>query len=365
MDFMRHRPRSVRGAGMFMMTGLLGLLMAGATIALVPSVDGKTGEDETDGIEETGLRPDSPAEMDLPGFGDPSLPETGAGTVAPTGGWPEPGRPVSPAATEGSDTLWGDLGDDEISGGGGIDQINGYEGDDTLSGGEGRDFIFGGAGNDSITGGAGDDSLDGGTGDDHLSGGAGNDYLAGGMGDDTLAGDDGDDTVLGGAGDDLLRGGAGNDALMGNDGDDTLIGGLGNDTLMGGAGEDLLDGRALVDGKDIDGRDYLNGGLGDDRLIAGSDDWASGNEGADDFAIGDWIDPAHPATIADFTKGEDRLVVLWDGEEPPELGIEAGAGDARWITVNGDRLAEVLHGAGLTPGDLLLMRPAEFAAIAG
>ena len=62
--------------------------------------------------------------------------------------------------------------------------------------------------------------------------GAGNDTLGGGGGNDTLGGGGGNDTLTGGGGNDTLTGGGGNDTVVaGGGGDDTVVGGSGNDTI--------------------------------------------------------------------------------------------------------------------------------------
>ena len=179
-------------------------------------------------------------------------------------------------------------------------------------------------------------------------------------GADTLLGGAGQDHLIGGAGDDRLEGGAGTDTLEGAAGNDSLSGGTGQDDLSGGAGDDLLDGRVPdAHGHDTDGRDFLNAGAGDDTVIGGADDWLSGNEGHDTFAIGGWIDPAHPATIADYEPGKDHLVLVYDGASP-HLSIEPSETDgAAWISANGTRLAEVLNAGGLSAADVLAMTPAQ------
>lgn len=195
------------------------------------------------------------------------------------------------------------------------------------AGGAGNDTLNGGAGNDWLEGDDGNDWLDGGDGDDMLIGGNGSDTLLGGAGNDTLLGGSGDDLLLGGAGNDSLVGGSGRDTLMGGDGDDTLVGGLGDDMLFGGLGADLLmggDGDDLLVGSasrdsDDGAPDTLNGGLGNDTLILGSGDLAHGGEGDDDFILGDWMAGGAAATIADFTEGEDRIIINYSSDTPPRI----------------------------------------------
>ena len=153
---------------------------------------------------------------------------------------------------------------------------------------------------------------------------------------------EGADTLLGDLFADEIDGGEGSDQINGYGGDDLLQGGEGSDSLAGSEGSDTLE-----------------GGAGDDTVIGGADDWLSGNEGHDTFAIGDWIDPAHPATIADYEPGKDHLVLVYDGASP-HLSIEPSETDgAAWISANGTRLAEVLNAGGLSAADVLAMTPAQ------
>lgn len=185
---------------------------------------------------------------------------------------------------------------------------------------------------------------------------AGDDLLTDGSpGPDTLQGGDGDDLLAGRAGDDLLSGGAGNDWLLGLDGADTLQGGPGRDVLIGGAGGDrmiggagddfveaanIIDEDALVaslDGlrsfSDIafayalpglsDQGDLVDLGAGDDTVVVGHDDSVTGGDGADEFALGDWIEGGRPALIEDFDLAEDLITFVTADDQPtPDLTIE-------------------------------------------
>jgi Domain of unknown function (DUF4347)/Bacterial Ig domain/RTX calcium-binding nonapeptide repeat (4 copies) len=221
------------------------------------------------------------------------------------------------AAGQNDDVAIGGKGDDWISGDLGNDTAIGAQGDDYLFGGSfdptGRDLLFGGGGNDSLNGEDAADTLSGDEGDDTLSGGKGNDVLVGGTGNDLLLGDRGSDTLCGGDGDDTifgdsprslngvpdsLCGGAGNDLMFGNGGDDQLWGDEGNDTLYGGKGDDTLTGGS--------GNNTLSGGAGGDRFVLSA---GTGND-----------------VIADFTKGED-LLVLTGGITFNQLSITPGAND--------------------------------------
>lgn len=307
---------------MFLISGLLGLLVAGVSIGLAPA----TGSQEP---------------------GDGAAPDDAAQDTPPP-------APVS-------DTIaWGGAEGDVLSGDVGDDQLNGYAGEDRLDGGPGHDVLVGAADDDVILGGAGDDTLIGEDGDDLLEGGAGNDLLAGHFGDDTLEGGAGNDSLIGGAGADLLRGGPGDDTLEGAAGDDTLDGGAGADELFGGAGDDWITG--LSDEDEADAPDLLNGGEGADILLAGPGDWVHGGEGGDLFAIADWDGADTPARITDFNPAEDRIAIVWDGDAPvPDLTVEIAGADMAVILLNGAKIAEVLNAPQLTAGDLLIMPQGAFA----
>lgn len=328
---------------MWLLSGLLGLLVAGVSAGFVD-----TPSEEPD---------DAPEPDDTT-------------TTRPLSGDEIPPREASAAPSAEDDILWGDLFDDMLEGLEGDDQINGFEGADVLDGGDGDDRLWGDAGDDTLDGGAADDSLSGGDGDDLLDGGAGADHLSGGFGADTLSGGDGADSLTGGADADLLDGGAGDDTLFGASGDDSMIGGAGRDEIFGNAGDDWLDGLA---GEGESGSttasegDFLNGGEGADTLMTGSDDWSSGGEDGDLFALGEWIDPAAPATIADFDAREDQIAVVYDPDsaEAPDLSLEPSdtTEGATWIVLNGIRLAEVLDAPDLSLADILLVTPSEFAQL--
>ncbi|WP_141399408.1 hypothetical protein [Rhodobacter maris] len=136
-----------------------------------------------------------------------------------------------------------------------------------------------------------------------------------------------------------------------------------------GKGDDLRNGvvpSGEIGNMDADGTDYLNGGAGADKLMTGSGDWTSGGEEDDLFVLGDWIDPAAPATIADYDQSLDQIVVVYDPESAtaPELTLEPSETEGNlWITLNGVRLAEVIDAGALTTDDVLLITPAELAAL--
>jgi Ca2+-binding RTX toxin-like protein len=316
-----------------------------------------------------------------PATGDDDVPEGGqANADAPQGGSlldppgqaaeddPDAGMPVSddlPDPADPDETLSGGVADDILTGRAGDDLVTGGDGNDLLGGRYGNDTLDGGAGDDGLNGGGGQDRLDGGAGDDDLQGLEGRDTLSGGTGDDTLRGGGGDDSLDAGMGDDSLIGGEGQDSLSGGDGADALAGGYGDDLIAGGAGGDTLDGN---DGNDTiwaegtatgdDGEvDFLNGGNGDDILHLGAGDWGHGGAGADSFVLHDHRDGDPVTQITDYDAREDALVVLYDPNlhPAPALTVDSleGAPDAT-ILLDGQALAHVLGGAGLTAADFML-----------
>lgn len=121
---------------------------------------------------------------------------------------------------------------------------------------------------------------------------------------DTLVGSTGRDLLHGGAGADALAGGDGADRLVGRGGDDRLMGGPGRDTLLGGAGDDWLFSGA--------GRSSLAGGVGEDVLVAdlsGGGHVLSGGRGADSFLFVPAPGRGSRSVVADFTPGEDELIL--------------------------------------------------------
>jgi len=191
-----------------------------------------------------------------------------------------------------------------------------------------------------------DPETEGGDGADGFDGSQGSDMFDGGGGNDLLVGQTGDDTLLGGQGNDWLIGLDDVDQISGGDGSDVLIGGTGADHLDGGAGDDFIESANLVDETAL--RDSLQGiqrisdvvfrydmtkapdtgdmvelGAGDDTVVAADDDTLTGGEGADEFALGDWISGEAPVEITDFDTAEDLLSFVYDGDGPtPELTID-------------------------------------------
>ena len=181
---------------------------------------------------------------------------------------------------------------------------------------------------------------------DGFAGSDGDDTFNGGGGNDLLAGFDGDDLLLGAKGNDWLIGFDGADHLSGGPGSDVVIGGQGADDLSGGTGDDFIESANLVDESALqtslqgiqrvsdvvfqydmtqspDSGDTVDMGDGDDTVVAGDDDTLTGGEGADEFAVGDWISGDAPVEITDFNTAEDVLSFVYNGEgPPPDLTIE-------------------------------------------
>jgi Ca2+-binding RTX toxin-like protein len=187
---------------------------------------------------------------------------------------------------------------------------------------------------------------EGGDDDDGFLGTDSNDSVNGGGGNDLLVGLEGDDTLSGGGGEDWLVGLQGSDHLTGDAGNDVMIGGADSDSLSGGPGDDFIESADLVDEAIL--RDSLDGiqrlsdvafqydltqspdtgdsvdmGAGDDTVVAGDDDTLTGGDGADEFALGDWISGKAPVEITDFDTEEDLLSFVYNTDGPePELSVE-------------------------------------------
>jgi hypothetical protein len=202
-----------------------------------------------------------------------------------------------------------------------------------------------------------------------LRGSVADDTLIGGLGNDTLIGAGGQNMLHAGAGHNLLRGGEGKDWLIGGDGNDTLEGGWGDDVLSAGGGENLLMGGAGNDtlmgahleagGQDESGANFLNGGAGNDLLIAGQGDVLHGGEGADAFALGDWLVGSAPAMIMDYSFAEDRIVLHYDPARlaAPEIAVTPSPSQPHMadIWLNGHVIAHVANAEGLRAEDIVLV----------
>lgn len=232
-----------------------------------------------------------------------------------------------------------------------------------------------GAGSDGAGASPGDASdLDHGRGEDPVDTGHGAalavarpNAVYGGAGDDTLAGTGGRDLMDGGAGNDLLQGRGGADHLVTFD--------AGSDTAQGGAGADSLHGYTVnaMPGGDTSfviedhAADHLSGGLGADKLWLASGDEGAGGAGADEFHVSWDVDHAHPAEIADYQPGTDRIVIEFttnhaDGNMDPISAADQtvttqplhdGSGTA--ICLNGQPIAHVLGTTTLRAADIAVV----------
>jgi hypothetical protein len=191
------------------------------------------------------------------------------------------------------------------------DQIFGLDGDDILdaSNGQGSNFLNGGGGKDRLLGNL-NDTLLGGLGSDRL-------YALGVLGNNSLNGnEDSDQLFVVEGGNNQLDGGSGDDQLVvsGGSGSNTLVGGLGNDVLnvangtgnnylVGGENDDILIGGTASDS--------LFGGIGDDSLFGGvQGSQLTGDAGLDRFFVASAAIPNTPVEVLDFTKTEDKVIVV-------------------------------------------------------
>ncbi|WP_163848403.1 calcium-binding protein [Pseudooceanicola aestuarii] len=182
----------------------------------------------------------------------------------------------------------------------------------------------------------------------------GGDTLAGTAMQDQMHGYDGADLLSGGAGADLLHGGAGNDMLAGGTGADTLSGGDADDALRGGAGGDFLSGMLgndLLSGQA--GADGLHGGAGADTLLGGS---------GDDALHGGWHDDRMAGDAGNDTLFGGAGADVLDGLSlTPEIDHLNGGGGADVIRADGGDIvslgagADTLLGMISAPGALEVM----------
>lgn len=226
--------------------------------------------------------------------------------------------------------------------------LQGWDGDDQLWGMDGNDTFYGGFGNDFMDGGDGTDTLiyvqaSSGVSID-LSLNTAPQLIYGSKWDfvrnvENVYGSLYDDLVAGDAGANMLGGGTGgNDTLNGGLGADTMIGGIGDDTyFVDDAGDvvtewynqgndtvrstitytlgDNVENLVLTESADInglgnflanritgnDGNNSISGGAGNDTLTGGA--------GADSFVFDSMPSPLNVDLVADFTQGEDRIVL--------------------------------------------------------
>lgn len=157
--------------------------------------------------------------------------------------------------------------------------------------------------------------------------------------------------IAGNGGNDFLRGGADADVLVDSDGADTLRGDTGDDLILStgltdqtafidatrtvardfengdGPSLDDLPGLDLTRDDDTEG-DEVDGGTGSDIMIFGQDDTVTGGDGSDLFIGGSPLLAGNPATIMGFEVNEELLVLTYEGDDPPALGLTYENGDA-------------------------------------
>ncbi|NRT58620.1 Ca2+-binding RTX toxin-like protein, partial [Leptothrix sp. C29] len=332
-------------------------------------------------------------------------------TLTGTGGISATGNELANVLTGNSaaNTLDGGAGDDTMIGGAGDDvYVVDAAGDVvTENAGEGTDLIqagvsytaaanvenltLTGTGAISATGNELANVLTGNAAANTLDGGAGNDTLIGSAGDDVYVVDATGDVVTENAGEgtdlilasvsytasasveNLTLTGTGNlgltgnelaNVLTGNTGANTLDGGTGSDTLIGGAGDDTY----VVDAAG----DVVteNAGEGTDLILAGVSYTASAN--VENLTLtGTSAISATGNTLANVLTGNTGANTLdgglgndtldgGDGNDVYLFGLGSGSdliSSWSWDTSVGK--ANVLRlGAGITPADLLLSRPA-------
>lgn len=348
---------------MLALLGLLGAMVAGLTADMVLSKSPEEEIDDSADTEPTGEDGDAHAadNGDLLDFDGVHANQEQGDPPISTDELPAP-EDLLLSGGSGADNLFGQGGHDTVAGQRGDDFIGGRGGDDLLDAGAGDDHAWGGTGDDTVYGGAGRDVIEGEDGDDKIDGGTGDDALAGHEGRDLIAGGEGMDTVLGGAGDDTLAGGGADDWLAGGFGNDVLRGDAGSDTLDGNDGDDVIWG---IGAEGDGGTDFLNGGAGDDRLMIGAKDYAHGGEGADTFALDDWISGGDIAHISDYTPGEDQIFVVYDPASHPDPALTLvgtpGSADAT-VMLDGLPVAYIAGGAGMDLSAIRLVSADQLAA---
>ncbi len=179
-------------------------------------------------------------------------------------------------------------------------------------------------------------------GQDVIAGNTGNDFLRGGSDEDLLADSDGADTLRSDTGDDLILSTGLTDQTAFIDATRTLA----RDFANGDAASlDDLPGLDLTRDDDTEG-DEVDGGAGSDIMIFGQDDSVTGGDGSDLFIGGSPLLAGNPATITDFEVNEELLVLTYEGDDPPALGVTEVDGDAV-LSLDGSP-AVILPGLGST-----------------
>ena len=302
----------------------------------INGVFGSPGDDTLIGDDATNFLFGNDGNDTINGFGDIDLIDPGLGNDIVDGGeTPGSGFDLDIVYFTGTSGVVVNLQTGTATGGQGTDDLAnleavvGSEGNDNITGDNGSNILFGGLGDDTIDGGGGpaidyasywfaanaidanletgvatgegtdtlvriegllgsidhDDTLTGDNENNYLDGDGGNNILDGQGGQDLFLGAGGDDTIIGGPGDfdmvdyfcgvcdlnaNLLEGGItgdGNDTVSGieavgaADGDDTLIGDEGDNIFFGWGGTDTIEG--------LGGNDKLDGGGGTNDLDGG------------------------------------------------------------------------------------------------
>lgn len=306
---------------------------------LVSGIEGLVGsafDDTLKGDDATNFLIGNDGNDTINGFGDIDLIDPGLGNDIVDGGdTPGSGFDLDIVYFTGTPGVVVNLQTGTATGGQGTDDLAnleavvGSDGNDDITGDNGSNILFGGLGDDTIDGGGSqaidyasywfaanaidanletgvatgegtdtlqnidgllgtidfDDTLTGDNEDNYLDGDGGNNILDGQGGQDLFLGAGGDDTIIGGPGDfdmvdyfcgvcdldaNLLTGditGDGNDTVSGieavgaADGDDTLIGDEGDNIFFGWGGTDTIEG--------LGGNDKLDGGGGTNDLDGG------------------------------------------------------------------------------------------------
>lgn len=120
--------------------------------------------------------------------------------------------------------------------------------------------------------------------------------------------------------------------IVGTEEADTLDGTDANDDIRGLGGDDII--------RDLGGNDILSGGAGADRFVMG--DAARNGVREQD-------------TILDYEVGIDSLL-LKEGAAITGLHIDRPRNDRAVIYLDGDQDKITIHGAGITPGNLRIIR---------